>query len=195
MILHSPICTEAASTASSELHQLSVQHVPGVLKPVCTGRKGDDSVVGQDLQVCPEVGPAAHFLQPVRVLLDASEVLHIGGRIHGGDIAGEKIDPVRCRRRHQVHPRMLVIVALVLVPGDAGEHGAVLHVVPVNDGIVIGKVGPVLDIQERTAVAVLGSVCQVFQVIRVVIALYDRVINRGIRRQKEQARNQSNPAT
>ena len=29
---------------------------------------------------------------------------------------------------------------------------------PVNDGIVIGKVGPVLNIQERTAVAVLGSV-------------------------------------
>jgi hypothetical protein len=29
---------------------------------------------------------------------------------------------------------------------------------PVNDGIVIGKVGPVLNIQKRTAVAVLGTV-------------------------------------
>ena len=57
--------------------------------------------------------------------------------------------------------RMLVIIALVLIPGNAGEHGPILHVMSVNDGIVIGKVGLVLDIQERAAVAVLGPVCQV----------------------------------
>ena len=88
---------------------------------------------------------------------DTAEGLHTSGRVHGGDIAGKELDPIRCRRRHQVHHRMLVIVALVLVPGDAGEHGAILHMVPVNDGIVIGKVGPVLDIQELTAVAVLST--------------------------------------
>ena len=112
---------------------------------------------------------------------DAAEGLHIGGRIHGGDITGKEFDPVRCRRRHQIHYRVLVIIALVLIPGNAGGHGPVLHVMSVNDGIVIGKVGPVLDIQEWTAVAVLRPVCQVLQLIGIVIALYNRVIDGGIR--------------
>jgi len=157
-----------------------VQHISGVLKPVSAGGKGDDPVVSRDLKICSEVRSAAHFLQPVRVFPDAAEVLHISGRVHSGDIAGKEFDPVRCRRRHQIHYRVLVIIALVFVPGDAGEHGAILHVMSVNDGIVIGEVGPVLDIQKWTAVAVLGSVCQVLQVISIVIALYDRVIDGGI---------------
>ena len=152
------LCIEAASAASSELHQLPVQHIPGILKPVSAGGKGDDPVVSRDFQICPEVRSAAHVLQPVHVFPDAAEGLHIGGRIHGGDITGKEFDPVRCLRRHQIHDRVLVIIALVLIPGNAGEHGPVLHVIPVNDGIVIGKVGPVLDIQEWTAVAVLGTV-------------------------------------
>ena len=83
------LCTEAASAASSELHQLPMQHISCILKPVSAGGNGDNPVVSRDLQICPEVRSAAHFLQPVRVIPDTAEGLHISGRIHGGDIAGK----------------------------------------------------------------------------------------------------------
>ena len=83
------LCTEAASAASSELHQLPMQHISCILKPVSADGNGDNPVVSRDLQICPEVRSAAHFLQPVRVIPDTAEGLHISGRIHGGDIAGK----------------------------------------------------------------------------------------------------------
>ena len=117
-----------------------MQHVSCILKLVSTGGKGDDPVKGRYLQVCSEVGSAAYFLQPVGMFPDAAEGLHISRRVHLGRVAGEEFNPVGGCRRHQIHHEMLVIIALIFLPGDAGEHGAVLHVMSVNDRIVVGKV-------------------------------------------------------
>lgn len=81
-----------AFAASVQFRQFPVQYISGILEAISTGRKRDDPVKSRNLHVCPEVRFAAHFPQPVRVLPDAAEGLHIGRRVHLGRIPGEKLE-------------------------------------------------------------------------------------------------------
>ena len=72
---------------------------------------------------------------------------------------------------------MFVIVSLRFVFHQRGEHGAVPHVVPIDDRVVVGKILRIFIVDEQTAHLVCRPVIQVFQVVAVILALDHRVLN------------------
>ena len=102
-----------------------------------------------------------------------------GGRL--GHKARDQVEAVVEVRRGQIDHRMLGIVALIPVVAQGGEHRAVIHIVAVDAGVLIGKVGGVAAVDEDRAVGVDRIGRDVVDVVEVVVRVGDRVVDLGIR--------------
>lgn len=83
------------------------------------------------------------------------------GRHH----TGEQVHLIQLIGRIQVQIGVRVIEALIFVLGDGGEHAAGLHIVPVQQVVLGGKVGIAAPIQEDGTVLVAGAVDIAVQVV------------------------------
>ena len=72
---------------------------------------------------------------------------------------------------------MLVIEVLADVPMERGKHGAVLHVVAVDDRIEVGQIGIVAEIHEDTAGRIVLPVDHVAEIGLVALTAQDRVVD------------------
>lgn len=68
---------------------------------------------------------------------------------------------------------MFLKVFLALVIGQGGEHGAVLHMMSVDDAVGVREVALVLTVQEDCAAGVALAVEQAVQIVIVVPGLHD----------------------
>ena len=100
------------------------------------------------------------------------------GRHH----TGEQVHPVQLIGRIQVQVGVRVVEALIFVLGDGGEHAAGLHIVPVQQVVLGGKVGIAAPIQEDGTVLVAGAVDIAVQVVLAALLrrLDDGVVDAGV---------------
>ena len=77
---------------------------------------------------------------------------------------------------------MSVKIALTAILIQRGEHGAVPHVVAVDNGIAVRKILLIFIVCKQAARLIIGTVIQMAQVILVIICLCHRVVNGRIRK-------------
>lgn len=77
---------------------------------------------------------------------------------------------------------VLVVIFLILIIAYRGEHRAVVHVVPVENGVLAGKVAVAGAVEEERAGGVILPVDEPVQIIEVVLRLHNGVVNNGVLR-------------
>ena len=75
---------------------------------------------------------------------------------------------------------MLGIVPVLAIIPETGEHGAVVHIVSVYDGVFTGKITCAETVQKYGAAAVVASVYEAVEIIEIILGLDHRVIDRGV---------------
>ena len=77
---------------------------------------------------------------------------------------------------------MRVVIALVNIVVQGSEHGAVLHIVTVDNGVCTGEVGAAFAVDEQCAACIVCAVKLVVQVIVVVLALNHDIVDDSVGR-------------
>lgn len=135
------------------------QDKPGIVIFVGAGGEGQNPV-GKGGGDAAEHGTGNGILKPLGIVFVGRKVCAPGITADIRYIAGEegqRVSPFGCE---QIPGRMGIIKGLAFEVDQISEHGAVPHVVAVNDGILIRKIPFVAEIHENTAGAVVASVDQ-----------------------------------
>ena len=97
------------------------------------------------------------------------------------DKAGIQIQTVILRRRIDIHIRMGGIVILIrMIVTQTSKHHTGLHVMTVNDGVVIREGTAVQLFHEDTAVVVSVALQVMGQIVFVSLAILDRLLDHGV---------------
>ena len=163
-----------------ESDELALHDEACVVVFIGAGGQRDDAVVLCDLNVGGKVGLALHLGQPCGVILGRVKVAGVGVGVVIADVGGEYLDLVILLGGVEIHHGVLVIIALLLVIRERVEHRPILHVVTVHDGVRAGELRAALAVDKQRAAGVIGAVEQVVQVLIVVRALSDGVIDDGV---------------
>gem|GEM_PF-4648739 len=138
-------------------------------------------VVRRHLHVGLEIGVGDHTVDPVLEAGVVGKADGVGVGVRVADEAGEHVHPIVLRRGVDIERGVLGIILRVgLILLEACEHGAVVHVVAVNDGVGVAEIPVVLEIHEQGAAAVVAAVDEAVQVVVVVGAADHGVVDDGV---------------
>ena len=155
-----------------------MQDKASVLEFIAAGGKGEHSILSGRGNIGGKTAFSHQFIKPL--LIRCCRKIEIPRRGRGvGDIAGEKVHRMGSLRGDQKGGRMFVIEGLLFVKKQVCEHGAVFHVVAVNDTVEVKEGTVVGGVQKEAAGAVIAFVELVVQIIVIVPALYHGVVDAG----------------
>ena len=157
-----------------------MEHVSCTVILVSTGGKSYNSVIFCKLYIVIEVGTGLQLLQELQIVSAILKINIVGIRVSGGDVAAEQIDTVVLAGSVDIHEGVLLVVVLLPVVGDGGEHGAVLHVVAINQSVVAAEVGCTAVVNKHGAAGVAAVVKSTVEVVIIIIGLSNRVGDNGL---------------
>lgn len=97
---------------------------------------------------------------------------------------GEKLYQIIPMRGIEGHGWVLIIIFLLLVILNCAKHRPVTHVMPIDDGILILKVGRVTVVHKYCPATAIYPVKTVFQIILIIPPLNNRIVYNGITNRK-----------
>ena len=158
-------------------NELALNNVPCVVIFVGAGGQGDNTLGRGGHHVTVKVRLALHLGQIVCVILLAGKGEHVGVGVIIAGISGKDFDFIVLGGGVQIEHRMCIIVGLLSVAGQGAEHGAVSHVVTVDDGVCAGEIGCALAIHKQGTALVVAAVKQMVEILVVVFSLSNDVVD------------------
>ena len=162
--------------------ELALNYKARVVEFVGAGRKGDNAVVYRDVNVRRDERLHAPVVKIAGEIRLGFEEHLVGVGFGVGGVGAEYLDLVVLGRSVEVHDGVLVVIFLILIIAYRGEHRAVVHVVPVENGVLAGKVAVAGAVEEERAGGVILPVDEPVQIIEVVLRLHNGVVNNGVLR-------------
>ena len=153
--------------------------------PVAAVGSVDAGAQSQD----PGLGLAAGLRRDCRVFADLLQPLcmvlciaahAVGAAVGRGFVGALHRQNIIALRGVQNKAAVRLVISLIGIAGQAGQHGAVLHIVPVHKVVEIRKIGAAAIIQKQASVVVLCAAGQVRKIIVVVRRLQDGIIDAAI---------------
>ena len=138
-------------------------------------------IAAGNLDAAVKVGAGIHAVDELLELVSGREVERIDIRVAPGDKAGKHLQHVDLIRCVIIQNRVLLKITLLLVVGETCEHGAVVHVMAIQNRVIAREIRLADRVHEDTATGVFGSVQGMMEVILVVSALQNRITDDGIR--------------
>ena len=153
-----------------------------VVEIVGAGRKSDNVVVNRDVNVRRNQRLHTPVVEMAGEIILRLEEHLVGVGLGVGGVGAEYLDLVVLDRGVEIHDGVLVVVFLIIIIAYRGEHRAVVHVVPVENCVLAGKVAIAGAVEEERAGSVIRPVDEPVQVIEVVLSLHDGVVDNGVLR-------------
>lgn len=169
------------TAAGLQIDYLAEDDISGIVKLITACGQGDDPVRRGHLDVRVEVRARPHRVDKGLELSGAGEGDRIDVGVSAGHKSGKHVETVVLCRRQVVQNRMLGIVSLVLIVRDGLEHRAVLHMMSVDQRILLAELRVAQIVHEDASAGVLGAVQNVVQVVLVVRPPQHRIADHRVR--------------
>ena len=156
------------------------QDIAGVVVLIGAGREHGDMVCSRDSDIAAEIGKALHFLHIIHEFDVIGKIKGVYARICIGHKAAEYGEAIIPRGGVEIEIWVRVVVILLFVVDDRGEHAAVVHVVPVEDRAAAVKAEGISCIDKDRTAGIPGAVNKAVQIIVVIAALDDRIVDDGV---------------